>query len=113
MIKKKYRINFNYFNFVSQKPIKIIDTPYFKILIFKNNVLNNRYGVFFKKGIIKKSTQRNKIKRIFFSEINKIFKKNINLGLDFVIKPKLDILNISLKKLREKFKNELLSNFDL
>lgn len=98
MLNKKNRINLNQFDFLNKKPIKTIDNLYFKLIIYKNNGLNNRYGVFVSKKTIKKSSARNKIKRIFFEEFSKIKQ---NAGFDFIIKPKKDIINISKKELKK------------
>lgn len=99
MIKKSKRLNFNKFDFFYTKPIKIIESPYFNLIIYKNNTLDNKYGILISKNIIKKAVERNKIKRIFFSEINKYINKE--LGLIFVIKIKKNISNI------EDFKKEI------
>lgn len=87
---------------------KEIRSAYFLIKIFISPLPYSRFGVILKKGIVKKSTDRNCIKRIIFETIRKAGFPEKIIGSDVLI-----IISASAVKLpKDKLSEELIKNLN-
>jgi len=108
MLKKRYRLPIQ---FVVNKKAKILKNSYFLIKIFSNNLNIYRFGVVVSKKVSSKAVERNKFKRLIFSEIEKQIKLSQSgerkirhrTGRDFLI-----IISPNIKKIDSlEFKKQL------
>ena len=103
MLAKKYRLPIQT---AIAKRGKEIRSVYFLIKIFAGSLPYSRFWVILKKGIVKKSTDRNRVKRIIFETIRKSgFPLKIS-GADVLI-----IISASAVKLpKDELAEELIKN---
>jgi len=91
--------------------LKVIRNNYFDAKVFKENVfIKNKASVIISSKTFKKATERNKIKRKYYSILKKILKlklkKNIN-NINFIFYPKKEVFNIKFFLLEKEVYNEL------
>jgi len=81
MLKKKYRLNLS----AKLESPTFFRTPFFTLLVSKNNLPYNRYGYIASKKNSKKAVERNRAKRVFRALVEK---ENIKEGFDmlFILK---------------------------
>lgn len=97
MLKKKYRLPIQS---VLGKSGKVLKTPFFLVKIFPNQFGYPRAGAVISKKISAKSTARNKLRRVIFSEAGIFFKKREQTaGKDFLIIPNPKIKNLDQKEI--------------
>ena len=81
MLAKKFRLPIQ--EFFSKKGARTAKNGVFLVKIFPNSLRFSRFGIVIGKKVAKKSTARNKIKRIIFSFLENFTKKENNN--DFLI----------------------------
>lgn len=81
MLSKKFRLPIQ--EFFNKKSIKAAKNGIFLVKIFSSPLKFNRFGIVIGKKAAKKSTARNKIKRIIFAFFEKLIKNES--GADFVV----------------------------
>ncbi|GEM_PF-516670 len=84
MLKKSLRLSSTDFDGLKLKrPQKTLKNPYFTLKIYENSLKKPRFGVVVSKAVDKRSTIRNKLKRLFFEGLGAII--NTIGSADYVI----------------------------
>ncbi|MDD5430985.1 MAG: ribonuclease P protein component [Candidatus Pacebacteria bacterium] len=82
MLAKKYRLPIQT---VLGKGGKANKSRYFLLKVFLNDFPFNRFGVIISKKVAKNSSDRNRIKRLIFNNLQKSVKSEKSGGKDFLI----------------------------
>lgn len=104
MLAKRYKLPID--EFIKRKPVKSYRFDFFGAKIGINNFPYSRFGFVISKKTAKKATQRNLIKRIIFSEIQKN-KLHLQPGKDILIIANPKIVNLSKEEIKTEIQKEL------
>lgn len=105
MLSKKFRLPAQ--EFFSRKSARTVKNGVFLVKTFPNSLGFSRFGIAIGKKAAKKSTTRNKIKRIIFSFLENLAKNGNNADFLIIVGPRAESLNKSEigLQLKEVFKN--------
>lgn len=101
MLAKKYRLPIQS---ISKKSGRSFRGHYFLFKIFPNNLSFNRFGIIISKKVAKKSTERNKLKRLFFNVLKEYIFSAQKSANDYLIIVSPNISKLEPQEIKKELK---------
>ena len=101
MLSKQYRLPIQS---IPKKDGRTIKGRYFLFKVFPNDLSFNRFGIIISKKVAKKSTERNRLKRLMFNALKDDLLPRQGAGNDFLIIVSPNILKLSPEEIKKELK---------